>query len=137
MLVADCIFCAIAAGDAPAMIVDEDADTVAFMDINPWSTGHALVVPRRHYENLLEVDRDELAKTFAMARRLAARMKDQLGADDVLLWNSCGRPAGQVVMHFHIHVIPTEGELPPLPRPDALADEADIAAAAGALRGGG
>lgn len=136
LFVADCIFCAIAAGEAPATIVDQDADTVAFMDINPWSRGHALVVPRRHYENLLEIDPDDLAKTFATARRLAARMTDLLGPDDVVLWNSCGRPAGQVVMHFHIHVIPTESDLPPLPRPDSLADEADIAATAAALRGG-
>lgn len=133
---ADCIFCAIAAGEAPATIVDEDADTVAFMDINPWQRGHALVVPRRHYENLLEIDPDDLGKTYAAAKRLAGQMKDRLGADDVVLWNSCGESAGQVVMHFHIHVIPTEGEVPPLRgRPDAPADESDIAAAAVALRG--
>lgn len=133
---ADCIFCAIAAGEAPATIVDEDADTVAFMDINPWQRGHALVVPRRHYENLLHIDADDLTKTYAAAKRLAGRMKDRLGADGVVLWNSCGEAAGQVVMHFHVHVIPTEGEIPPLRgRPDAPADEADIAAAAAALRG--
>ena len=133
---ADCIFCAIAAGEAPATIVDEDPDTVAFMDINPWQRGHALVVPRRHYENLLEIEPDDLTKTFAAARRLAARMKDRLGADGVVLWNSCGQAAGQVVMHFHIHVIPTEGQIVPLQgRSDAPADEADIAAAAAALRG--
>lgn len=134
---ADCIFCAIAAGEAPATIVDEDADTVAFMDINPWQRGHALVVPRRHYENLLEIGREDLSKTFAAARRLAARMKERLGADGVVLWNSCGEAAGQVVMHFHVHVIPTEGETPPLPHPEALANGADIAAAAAALRGDG
>jgi histidine triad (HIT) family protein len=133
---ADCIFCAIAAGEAPATIVDEDPDTVAFMDVNPWQRGHALVVPRRHYQNLLEIEPDDLTKTFAAARRLAARMRDRLGADGVVLWNSCGEAAGQVVMHFHVHVIPTSGEIPPLQgRSDVLADGADIAAAAAALRG--
>ena len=132
----DCIFCAIAAGEAPATIVDEDPDTVAFMDINPWQRGHALVVPRRHSENLLEIEPDDLTKTFAAAKRLAARMKERLGADGVVLWNSCGEAAGQVVMHFHVHVIPIEGQIPSLQgRSDAPADEADIAAAAAALRG--
>ncbi len=132
---ADCIFCAIAAGNAPATIVDEDADTVAFMDINPWQRGHALVIPRRHYENLLEIEPDDLTKTVAAAQRLAAKMKDRLGVDGVVLWNSCGVAAGQVVMHFHVHVIPTEGEPPQLPRPEELADKAAIAAAAATLRG--
>lgn len=133
---ADCIFCAIAAGEAPATIIAEDADTVAFMDINPWQRGHALVVPRRHYENLLQIDPEDLTKTYAAAKRLAVRMKDRLGADGVVLWNSCGEAAGQVVMHFHVHVIPTEGEIPRLKRgSDAPADEAEIAAAAAALRG--
>jgi histidine triad (HIT) family protein len=134
--VADCIFCAIAAGEMPATIVDEDADTVAFMDINPWARGHALVIPRRHYENLLEIDPGDLASTFAMAKRVAARMEDRLGVEGVWLWNSCGKAAGQVVMHFHVHVIPTEeGNRPSPPRPDASIKEAEIAAAASALRG--
>lgn len=133
---ADCIFCAIAAGEATATIVDEDAETVAFMDVNPWARGHTLVVPRRHYENLLEIDPHDLASTFATAKRVAARMKEKLGAEGVWLWNSCGEAAGQVVMHFHVHVIPTDGKnVPPPPPPDASLGEEDIAAAAAALRG--
>lgn len=134
---ADCIFCAIAAGEAPATIVDQDSDTVAFMDINPWRRGHALVVPRRHYENLLEIEPDDLTKTFAAAQRLAARMKERLGAERIVLLNSCGAAAGQVVMHFHVHVIPADpSDFPLPPRPDAPAEDADIAAAAAALRNG-
>jgi histidine triad (HIT) family protein len=132
----DCIFCAIAAGDAPATIVEEDDETVAFMDINPWRPGHALVVPRRHYANLLDIDPEDLASTLATAKRLAARMKEQLGAEGVWLWNSCGEAAGQVVMHFHVHVIPTDGKnVPPPPQPDASITQEHIAAAAAALRG--
>jgi len=130
-----CIFCAIAAGEAPATIIDQDQDTIAFMDINPWRRGHALVVPRRHYENLLDIDPEDLTKTFATAQRVAARMKDGLGAERVVLWNSCGAAAGQVVMHFHVHVVPANPDDPPLPpRPESPADESDIAAAAAALR---
>jgi histidine triad (HIT) family protein len=107
------------------------------MDINPWRRGHALVVPRRHSENLLEIAPDDLAKTFAAAQRLAARMKERLGTERVVLWNSCGSAAGQVIMHFHVHVIPADPDDPPLPpRPEAPADEADIAATAAALRNG-
>ena len=133
---ADCIFCAIASGEAPATIVDEDADTVSFLDISPWRRGHALVIPRRHAANILEIDPDQIALTFAAVKRLAGRMRDRLGAGGVVVWNSTGQVAGQVVMHFHVHVIPTDDEPPPLPRrSDAVASEAEIAAAASALRG--
>jgi len=133
----DCIFCSIADGRAPATIVDQDANTVAFMDINPWRRGHALVVPRRHSENLVEIDPEDLTKTFVAAQRLAARMKERLGVERVVLWNSCGEAAGQVVMHFHIHVIPADSDDPTRPpRLDVAADKADIAAAAARLRSG-
>ncbi len=132
----DCIFCAIVKWEAPATIIDRDDDTVAFMDVHPWRRGHTLIVPRRHYEDLLEIDPHDLASTFAMAKRVAARMKRNLGAEGVWLWNSCGRAAGQVVMHFHVHVIPSDGKnVPPPPQPDASIGESEIAAAAAALRG--
>jgi histidine triad (HIT) family protein len=134
--VAHCIFCAIVAGDAPAAIVDEDAATVSFMDIRPLARGHALVVPRRHYVDLLEIDGDDLTSTFAAARRLAARIKDRLGAEGVAVVNSCGEAAGQVVMHFHIHVLPMNGEPPPFPRSQRPLDGAERTAVAAALRGG-
>jgi histidine triad (HIT) family protein len=101
-----CIFCAISRGDAPAEIVDEDEHTVAFMDINPWAPGHALVIPRRHAQNLLEIDAAELAHAVTAARRLAMRMRETLGCEQITLWNACGAAAGQVVPHFHIHLIP-------------------------------
>ena len=131
----DCIFCAIAAGEAPATIVDGDDCTVAFMDINPWRRGHALAIPRRHYRDLLEIEPDGLSKTFEAARRLAAVMKDRFGAEDVVVWNSCGRSAGQVVMHFHLHVVPTAAGDLRLPRHEDLADPVAIAEAAAVLRG--
>ena len=102
----DCIFCAIAAGEGPAEIVQEDERTVAFMDINPWTRGHALVIPRAHSADLLEIPDEDLAHTTAAAKRLAARMKAALGCDGVNLLNSCGQAAWQTVFHFHVHVIP-------------------------------
>jgi histidine triad (HIT) family protein len=102
----DCLFCGIVAGDVPAQIVDSDEHTVAFMDINPATRGHALVVPRRHAADLGAVDDDDLAAVAAAARRLAARAKERLGADGVNLMNSWGSAAWQTVFHFHVHVIP-------------------------------
>ena len=119
----------------PAQKVDEDEHTVAFMDINPWTRGHALVVPRHHSRNLYEIPDEQLQLTAVAARRLAVRMRDRLGCDGVNLLNACEPAAWQTVFHFHIHVIPRyEGdplEVPTRPQP-AEADE--IAAVAGELR---
>ena len=87
----DCIFCQIVAGDLPAEIVQEDEHTLAFMDINPWTRGHALVIPRAHSPNLYEVEEPDLAHTAAGAKRLAARMKEALSCDGVNVLNACER----------------------------------------------
>ncbi len=127
----DCIFCKIVAGELPATIVDEDKRTIAFMDINPATRGHALVVPRRHTRDLLSIDSDDLCATATAAQRLAARMSERLGAAGVNLLNSCGAAAWQTVFHFHLHVIPRYSEDPlRLPWLPAAGDEKEIAAAA-------
>jgi histidine triad (HIT) family protein len=132
----DCLFCKIVAGEIPGTIVAEDERTVAFMDINPATRGHALVVPRRHTADLGEVDADELAAVVQAARRLAVRARDALGADGVNLMNSWGQAAWQTVFHLHIHVIPRYADDPlKLPWKPAPGDEQEIAAAAAALRG--
>ena len=129
-----CIFCGIISGDIPGQIVDQDERTVAFMDINPATRGHALVVPRRHARDLLEVETEDLEATIVAARRLARRMPDRLGADGVNLLNSCGRAAWQTVFHFHLHVIPRyQGDPLRLPWTPGPGDPAEIAAAAQAL----
>jgi histidine triad (HIT) family protein len=102
----DCIFCAIATGDAPAMIVAEDDRTVAFMDIAPATRGHLLVIPRAHSQDLLDVDPADLDATMRAAKAMAARVHERLGPDGINLLNSCGRAAWQTVFHFHVHVIP-------------------------------
>jgi histidine triad (HIT) family protein len=130
----DCIFCKIIAGEIPGQIVQEDERTVAFMDINPATRGHALVVPRRHSRDLLEIDPEDLQATALSAQRLARAATERLGADGVNLLNSCGRAAWQTVFHFHIHVIPRyEGDPLRLPWVPAPGDAAEIAAAARAL----
>jgi histidine triad (HIT) family protein len=131
----NCIFCKIVAGELPSQRVDEDELTVAFMDLNPATRGHALVVPRRHARNLLEIEPVDLAATILAAQRLAQRAVSALGADGVNLINSCGEDAWQTVFHLHIHVIPRyKGDpltLPWIPQPG---DSGEIAAAAELLR---
>jgi histidine triad (HIT) family protein len=102
----DCIFCKIVAGDLPATIVRSDERTMAFMDINPGSRGHCLVVPRAHAADLTEVSPDDLAACALAAQDLARRALDGLGAEGVNLINSCRAAAWQTVFHFHVHVIP-------------------------------
>jgi histidine triad (HIT) family protein len=134
--VADCLFCAIVAGDVPATIVDEDEHTVAFMDINPATRGHALVAPRRHVEDLYAIEPDQLAHTMHAARRLALRVRDRLGADGVNLINSCRPAAWQTIFHFHVHVVPRYADDPlKLPWHPTPGDEHEIRAAAEALTG--
>jgi histidine triad (HIT) family protein len=131
----DCLFCKIVAGEVPGTIVAEDERTVAFMDINPATRGHALVVPRRHAADLLEVGQEDLAACAYAAQRLAARAKDVLGADGVNLLNSCGAAAWQTVFHFHVHVIPRYDDDPlRLPWVPGPGDADEIAAAGAALR---
>ena len=131
----DCLFCRIIAGELPAQRVDSDERTIAFMDISPATRGHALVVPRRHAADLLEIEPDELAATALAAQRLARRAVERLGADGVNLINSCGADAWQTVFHLHIHVIPRYvGDPMRLPWVPAPGDPDEIAAAARLLR---
>jgi histidine triad (HIT) family protein len=131
----DCIFCKIVAGELPATIVDEDERTVSFMDINPATRGHALVVPRVHATDLLGIAEEDLLASIGAARRLALRMRERLPADGVNVINSCGGAAWQTVFHFHLHVIPRyEGDPLRLPWTPKPGDEREIAAAAAALR---
>jgi histidine triad (HIT) family protein len=131
----DCLFCKIVAGQLPAQMVDEDERTVAFMDINPATRGHLLVVPREHATNLLSVSPEDLTATILAAQRLARRVSERLGADGVNLINSCGSVAWQTVFHLHVHVIPRYANDPlQLPWTPAPGDPDQIAAVAGELR---
>jgi len=133
-----CLFCKIITGDIPSARIDEDEHTFTFMDINPATRGHALVVPKRHYRDLLEVPPEELARVAASAQRVAARVTTKLGADGVNLLNSCGQAAWQTVFHFHMHVIPRYADDPirdslRLPWVPAAGDLDDIRATAEVL----
>jgi histidine triad (HIT) family protein len=132
----DCLFCKIVAGELPATIVGEDERTIAFMDINPATRGHALVVPRAHARDIYAIDPADLQAVALAAQRLATRARDKLGADGVNLLNSNGPAAWQTVFHFHVHVIPRyEGDPLRLPWVPRSGDMDEIKAAAAQLTG--
>jgi histidine triad (HIT) family protein len=131
----DCLFCTILAGELPSQRIEEDERTVTFMDIAPATRGHALVVPRAHAVDLLEIAPEDLAAVIAGAQRQARRAMGRLGADGVNLINSSRAAAWQTVFHFHVHVIPRyEGDPLKLPWIPALGDADEIAATAETLR---
>ena len=132
----DCIFCAIVAGDASAQIVDSDERTVSFMDINPFTPGHALVIPRAHSADLTEISDEDLEATMLAARRLTRKMAATIEPAGFNILNACGAAAWQTVWHFHLHVIPRYEDdpmkLPVIPRGG---DPDEIARLAGRIRG--
>ena len=133
---ADCIFCKIAEGELPASVVAAEERALAFLDINPATRGHTLVIPRAHAQDIHDVSAEDLAAIAALAQRIAGRARERLGADGVTLLQSSGQAAWQTVFHFHIHVIPRYTDdplrLPWVPTPG---DAAELASAAAALSG--
>ena len=132
----DCLFCKIIAGEIPSTRIYEDERTIAFMDINPATRGHLLVVPREHTRDLLTIDPEDLAAVARAAQKLCRTVTERLEADGVNLLNSCGRAAWQTVFHFHMHVIPRyAGDPLRLPWTPEPGDRDEIAEAARALEG--
>jgi histidine triad (HIT) family protein len=108
---ADCIFCQIASGAAPAHRVYEDERTLVFMDIFPVTDGHTLVITKDHFENLFESDEDALAAIARTSHRVAAAIKQELAPDGLMVFQLNGRAAGQTVFHYHMHLMPrADGE---------------------------
>jgi histidine triad (HIT) family protein len=135
--VPDCLFCKIAAGELPATVIAERDRALAFMDINPATRGHALVIPRAHSSDLHEIDAEDLAACASLAAEVAGLARDRLGAEGVNLLNSNGAAAWQTVFHFHLHVIPRyAGDPLRLPWSPAPGDPDEIAQAAAALLDG-
>jgi histidine triad (HIT) family protein len=101
-----CIFCAIIEGQAPAEVVLEDEKTLAFMDINPANPGHALVIPKRHVQDIYGMDEEMAAAVMRATVQVAKAIKRALQPDGINLVQSNERAGGQEIFHFHVHVIP-------------------------------
>lgn len=102
----DCVFCAIAAGEIPCFKVYEDELVLAYLDINPFSEGHTLVIPKAHTTGLLDTPEETLAVLLARVKKVAAHIKTALGCDGFHILQNNGAAAGQTVGHIHFHIVP-------------------------------
>lgn len=108
----NCIFCAIAAGEIPSFKVYEDDLVLAYLDINPFSKGHTLVIPKAHSSGLLDTSDETLAALVARVKKVAAHLKAVLPCDGFNILQNNGEAAGQTVMHIHFHIVPRYGNEP-------------------------
>jgi histidine triad (HIT) family protein len=102
----NCIFCKIVAGEIPCFKLLEDADTLAFMDINPVNDGHALIIPKAHYPTVVDIAPEAIAAAARTTRHIAQAVHAALQPDGINLMQANGPGAGQSVEHFHFHVLP-------------------------------
>lgn len=102
----DCIFCKIIKGEIPSEKIYEDDKVLAFLDIKPVHKGHVLVIPKEHYENLIETPDEIVSEIWKAAKKIGQAVKIAMEADGVNFGVNNGKAAGQEVFHMHIHIIP-------------------------------
>lgn len=102
----DCIFCKLASGEIPTNTIYEDDMFRVILDAAPASKGHALIIPKEHYENIYEIDEEVAGEAMKLAKKMAAHMTEKLSCDGFNLLQNNGEVAGQTVFHFHLHLIP-------------------------------
>lgn len=102
----DCIFCKIAAGEIPSTTIYETGEFKVFFDVSPASKGHALIIPKEHFDNVFSIDSETASKLFSLATSVARALKIETDCDGMNLLQNNGEVAGQTVHHFHLHLIP-------------------------------
>lgn len=102
----DCIFCKIANGQIPSSTVYEDDMFRVILDLSPATKGHALVLPKKHFRNIFDIDQETASRLFVVASKVAKAMKKSLGCDGLHIVQNNEEIAGQTVFHFHLHIIP-------------------------------
>jgi len=102
----DCLFCGIVSKKVAARVVFESADSIAFLDINPRSPGHTLIIPKKHYEDITTIPPEEAGHLAADLQRVSVMIKDAVKADGLSIIQNTGKAAGQLVQHIHFHIIP-------------------------------
>jgi histidine triad (HIT) family protein len=110
----DCIFCKIVSGEIPFFKIYEDDKVLAFEDINPVSKGHTLVIPKRHAQDLWEISDEDLAAVLLASKKIARAIKKILNPIGVACLQLNGRGVNQMVMHYHLHLVPRSPEEPEL-----------------------
>ena len=124
----DCIFCKIISGELPSHKVYEDDNNLAFLDINPTSHGHTLVVPKKHFVNMEDVPEEELKQTILIVKKIGKKLKDGLGVESYNICVNNDPAAGQLIPHIHFHLVPRykNDNLKPWPQasyPEGKAEE--------------
>ena len=100
----DCIFCKIINGDIPCMKVYEDDVCLAYLDINPDSDGHTLIIPKKHYKDIYDIPNDTLSHIYDISKKIMDMLKEKLGCDGFTLLQNNG--SIQEVKHYHLHIKP-------------------------------
>ncbi len=111
----ECIFCKIVKGEIPSFRVYEDEKVLAFEDINPISPGHTLIIPKRHAKDLWEISDDDLTAIHLASKKVIQAMKAALNPSGVACVQLNGPGANQVVLHYHLHLVPRMAGGPELP----------------------
>jgi len=101
-----CIFCKIVKGKIPATKIYEDKNVLAFLDISPINPGHALVVPKKHFETLIDIDDSALCETMKIVKKLSKIIMKAVNADGINIGINNYKAAGQLVPHLHVHIMP-------------------------------
>jgi len=105
-----CIFCKIIDKSIPSKVLFENDKNLAFLDIFPVSEGHTIVIPKNHYKNLEEIPNNELSELFEIVKKVSILIHKKLKVDGYNILQNNFRAAGQVVNHFHVHIIPRSRE---------------------------
>ena len=102
----NCIFCKITRREIPSKVIFENDLNLAFLDIFPISKGHTIVISKNHYSNLEDIPESELAELYKVVKQVAFMIHKKLGIDGYNIVQNNFSAAGQVVKHFHVHIIP-------------------------------
>jgi histidine triad (HIT) family protein len=102
----NCIFCKIIKGEIPCFKIYENDIVLAYLDIFPANTGHTLIIPKKHAENIFEIDENTIAEIGKVSKIIANKLKNTLGTKGISIFQSNGPSSGQEIMHFHMHLVP-------------------------------
>ena len=102
----DCIFCQVARGESKSWKVYENDTVYAFLDINPATRYHTLIIPKKHYTNIFDISEEELKDVISVVKKLSKLYKEKLGIENIQIISNTGAEAQQTVFHIHFHIVP-------------------------------
>jgi len=102
----NCIFCKIVKGEIPCYKIFENENILAYLDIFPVNSGHTLIIPKEHCENIFDIDEETLQEITLKSKEIGINLKEKLGVENINVLQSNGKTAGQEIFHYHMHIIP-------------------------------